>query len=173
MSDRLSRMKTDMDKEYVHGFAAADPTQREFRAPLISQIHGDLWMGGCKDGVRLPDDFQSVISLYPWERYHLGPNTVRVEYKLRDIGELPDVDGLQEIATLILTSLSARGKTLVHCQAGLNRSGLVTALAIKQKGGFTDLPIGTMDEAIDLLRTRRSPMVLCNPVFEAYLRSLP
>lgn len=32
--------------------------------PLVSHVEGGLWQGGCRDGVRLPDEFDYVLSLY-------------------------------------------------------------------------------------------------------------
>ena len=54
------------------------------------------------------------------------------------------------------------GPTLVHCQAGLNRSGLVAARALMLEGM-------SGSEAIALLREKRSSAVLCNPSFEEWL----
>jgi len=58
------------------------------------------------------------------------------------------------------------GPTLVHCQAGLNRSSLVAARALVL-GGMT------ADDAIALIREKRSPACLCNPAFERWLRQPP
>jgi protein-tyrosine phosphatase len=52
---------------------------------------------------------------------------------------------------------------LVHCQAGLNRSGVVVAYALMLNGM-------SAAEAIARIRERRSPAVLCNPQFERWLR---
>lgn len=73
------------------------------------------------------------------------------------------VDGttIDTIAKLV-NECRREGKTLVHCQAGLNRSALVTARALMLDGM-------SADDAITLLR-KRSPMVLCNLTFEAWLR---
>ena len=57
----------------------------------------------------------------------------------------------------------AIGPVLVHCQAGLNRSGLVTALALMRAGRSSK-------DAIDLLREKRCDAVLCNPAFHMWLR---
>jgi protein-tyrosine phosphatase len=62
-------------------------------------------------------------------------------------------------------SYTVGGATAHNCQAGLNRSGLVAALALIRSGM-------TPAEAITLLRSKRSPAVLCNPTFERFLRSL-
>jgi protein-tyrosine phosphatase len=51
----------------------------------------------------------------------------------------------------------------VHCQAGLNRSSLVVGRAL-MLGGMT------ADDAIVLIRRKRSPACLSNPSFERWLR---
>jgi protein-tyrosine phosphatase len=57
----------------------------------------------------------------------------------------------------------AAGPTLVHCQAGLNRSSLVIARALILSG----MPSVA---AIALIREKRSPACLSNPSFERWLR---
>lgn len=125
---------------------------------------GALWQGGCIGGVKLPEDFDFVLSLYPWEKYVLGPNTEREEVKMYDSLD-QGVDEVYELASDVAARLDEGQKVLVHCQAGLNRSGLVTARALMLMGR-------TADEAITLLRDSRSPQVLCNQSFEDYLRGL-
>jgi protein-tyrosine phosphatase len=56
---------------------------------------------------------------------------------------------------------------LVHCQAGLNRSNLIAALALMRLTGCDAAA------AIALLREKRSPLVLCNEAFEQYLLARP
>ncbi len=51
-----------------------------------------------------------------------------------------------------------------HCHAGINRSGLAVASYLHRHRG---LRIG---EAVATMRARRSPMVLCNSLFEGNLR---
>jgi protein-tyrosine phosphatase len=152
----------DLDSHHIEGIALMGGAH--FRVPLISHIIGNLWTGGCNHGVRLPDEFRYVISLYPWEKYDIGPNTVRYEFALYDDHDVPDPDELDRIATLALRFIE-RGRTLVHCQAGLNRSGLIAGLALVLSGMKPT-------DAIDLLRRKRSPTVLCNRVFADWLLSL-
>jgi protein-tyrosine phosphatase len=54
---------------------------------------------------------------------------------------------------------------VVHCQAGLNRSGLIAALVLMDSGAYG------ADGAIELLRAKRSEAVLCNQKFVEYLLS--
>jgi hypothetical protein len=161
---RFNALNADWGTHRIQGYARAAMEAGRwsaFDAPLVSHIVGNLWMGGCIDGVRLPDDFRFVVSLYPWEKYSLGPDTHRDEYKLFDAGEMPDVGLIHQIAESVVR-YTEQGKTLVHCQAGLNRSGLISALALI-KGGWTAAG------AITELRTQRSPVVLCNSTFEQWL----
>lgn len=51
-----------------------------------------------------------------------------------------------------------------HCHAGLNRSGLAVAVYLCRHRGMR------ISEAIDTMRQRRNPMVLCNALFERRLR---
>lgn len=158
---------TDFGSHYIEGYArAAVEAGRDghFSVPLVSHIDGNLWMGGCINGVRLRDDFANVLSLYPWEKYAIGPETIRYEVRLYDEADMPGRAVLAETVALAL-SMVEDGPTLIHCQAGLNRSGLVSALVLRALGH-------TSAEAIALLREKRCPVVLCNTTFERYLLEL-
>lgn len=134
--------------------------------PLISPVADNFWQGGCMNGLRLPTLFKHVVSLYPWEQYVLPEGCDRVEIKMYDSGTMVDEDDLYFAADTVVDFVKD-GPTLVHCQAGLNRSGLVAGLALIKMGK-------TPQEAVDLLRRRRqnpdgtSP-VLCNPTFAQWL----
>ena len=69
---------------------------------------------------------------------------------------------INEIATEVVEALDV-GPTLVHCQAGLNRSGLVAARALMLLDGRSAA------QAINDVR-RRSPVCLCNETFTNWLR---
>lgn len=136
-----------------------------FDVPYISEILPGFYQGGCERGLILPDFIEHVVSLYKWERYtqHENVKTFR-EVTMYDSLDGPDRDNVLELATLV-NECRAQGNTLVHCQAGLNRSGLVAATALMLEGR-------TAKEAVNLLRESRSPAVLCNPVFEEWLLRL-
>jgi protein-tyrosine phosphatase len=59
-------------------------------------------------------------------------------------------------------SWSSGQRVLIRCQAGLNRSGVVTALVLMLEGW-------SPREAIDLIRSRRSSLALCNDDFVQWL----
>lgn len=159
----------DWQNHHIEGYARAAIEAGQdghFSAPLISHIGGNLYVGGCIDGVRLDDDFAHVVSLYKWERYALGPETKRHEYEMYDAVDMPPANLVAAIA-LDVVRYVGEGKTLVHCQAGLNRSNLIAALALIY--GALD-PSGMQPaDAIALLREKRSPVVLCNQTFERWL----
>lgn len=129
---------------------------------MASEILPGLWVGGCKDGTPLPYDFGFVLSLYPWEKYQLGPATDRLQVRLFDTRELPDEKLLFALARVVNNQREER-KVLVHCQAGLNRSSLITALALVQ-GGMCP------SDAIGLIRRQRSVDCLFNQTFEQFVR---
>lgn len=135
-----------------------------FDVPYISQITDDLWQGGCTNGLLLPHDIAHVVSLYPWEAYSYAhePRS-RLEVVMYD-SEDQSYEQVDAIASWV-NVCRKDGPTLVHCQAGLNRSSLVAARALMLDGM-------TSRDAIALLRAKRSPACLCNKAFEAYLGSL-
>lgn len=160
----VRKMKADWQSHHILGYARAALEAGKpgyFDAPLISHIEGNLWTGGCINGVVLPDSFVRVFSLYPWERYVLGDNTERVEVEMYDSDSVPNREVLDGIVDQIVASLN-EGPTLVHCQAGLNRSGLLSALVLMRLGR-------SAKDAIALLRERRHEVVLCNQTFENWL----
>jgi protein-tyrosine phosphatase len=163
----IEEQRADFESEHIEGYARegfARPDRGRFSVPLISHVEGNLWQGGCLPGVRLPDDFDYVVSLYKWGQYELGPDTGRIEIEMYDRGSMPDIDQLYEIAELV-NEKKAKGKILVHCQAGLNRSGLIAGLSLILDGMEPQ-------KAIDLLREKRCDVVLCNKTFETWLLSL-
>lgn len=160
----MKELSADFTSHPIQGIARAARENGKsglFKVPLISHVEGNLYQGGCINGVKLHDDFHHVVSLYPWEQYALGPNTTRSEYKLHDSSEVPPSEQLHQIADEVIANLP-EGKVLVHCQAGLNRSGLIAGLVLIKLGR-------TPQEAIDLLREKRCNVVLCNIDFEQWL----
>jgi protein-tyrosine phosphatase len=155
----LSKL-ADFESHHIEGLARMG--NKPFAVPLFSQITDNLYTGGCPVG-EAPDEFQFIVSLYPWEPYDV-PNekcTVLIA-RLYDSHDIPDPRMLRALADYV-NAVSKIGKTLVHCQAGLNRSALVAGLALI-RGGFHP------DDAIKLLRDKRCDAVLCNEHFERFLR---
>lgn len=150
--------EADLTTHYIEGIARMGNTP--FRVSLFSHIIGNLWSGGCP--VReVPKDFRFIVCLYPQEPYRRHEHQTYLEARLYDGTEIPDPPLLYALADYI-NAVEPFGKTLVHCQAGLNRSALLVGLALTRQGMK---PI----DAIKLLRKQRSEAVLCNQTFEAWL----
>lgn len=138
-----------------------------FDVPFMSEIVPGLWQGGCEDGLVLPRFIDHVLSLYQWEAY-----TVADKHRVKTYTTVLMYDSTQEpingdfvlkLAEMVNVCRKT-GNMLVHCQAGLNRSSLIVALALMI--GPEQL---SAREAINLLRRERGPAVLCNPAFEEWL----
>jgi len=131
--------------------------------PFMTEVAPYLWHGGVQQGLVLPTFIKHVLSLYQWEEY-----TVNHELLSSKTVEMYDSldQSLDQIAELAVGVNEARktGPVLVHCQAGLNRSSLVVAKALLLSG-----EVANGQEAIDLIRTRRSVACLCNPAFEYWV----
>lgn len=152
---------TDFTSHHIEGIAREGNTP--FSAPLLSQIDETFWQGGCIDGVSLNGTFKHVVSLYPWERFNPGCDLDSfTEVRLYDAGAIPDPEQLFSLARWI-NVCRKHGSTLVHCQAGLNRSGLLAGLALVL-GGMPAV------DAIQLLRDKRCSAVLCNRTFANWLQ---
>ena len=150
--------QTDLTSHHIEGISLHGDVPSGI--PLFSHIEGNLWMGGCP--VRsVPEEFKYILSLYPWEPYTLAEFQIRTEARLQDVLTIPDEEQLYTLARCV-NAYKRQGVTLVHCQAGLNRSGVISALALIEEG------MKAVD-AISLLRTKRSPAVLCNQTFEKWL----
>lgn len=132
-----------------------------FSVPFMTEIAHNLWQGGCADGLVLPAEIKHVVSLYPWESYTAKHElTTAVHVRMLDgLGE--DMGLIDDLARWVRACRKS-GPVLSHCQAGLNRSSLVTAKVLMLDGY-------TAAEAIRLIREKRSPACLCNPAFEAWL----
>ena len=155
----VSVLTTDFDSHRIEGFTREGGHQ--FSVPLFSPIDENLWMGGCPRG-EAPPQFDTIICLYTHEPYSLHQNQVHLSVDMRDGPMVPDVAMLEMLADTV-NRARERGTVLVHCQAGLNRSGLITALALIRSSKYAP------DAAIAHLRERRCDAVLCNAAFAKWL----
>ena len=71
-----------------------------------------------------------------------------VHWPIKD-GPIPPTEILDALARFVAIAVDSIGMVFVHCQAGLNRSALVTARVLMQRGM-------TAQEAIDRVRAKRS-----------------
>lgn len=156
-------LQADFGFEPISGYLH---TGERLNVPLISHVVDNLYVGGHADRLNLGDFFSHVFSLYVWGRqYPTHEDTVHHSLTLYDSPDA-DLTNLTHFVDEVINALNEGGNVLVHCQAGINRSNLVAALALRQWKGMTSA------EAIALLRERRTHLVLANAGFERYLLGL-
>jgi len=140
---------------------------------LYSEIVPNLFMGGTDDTdvIHLPQisrsprhdlPFDSIVTMYAWAR----PADWQVQefrYGIPD-ASISDIDlnRLKQTVEWGYQQWVNGDRVLVRCQAGLNRSGLVTALILIKSGLDAEA-------VVDLLRERRSEYALCNGEYEHWL----
>ena len=150
-------------------------TNIEAPQELWSEVITNIFIGGTDDldtvnyGRELPKfgdtkQFDSVVSLYAYSnpvgwgikelRYGFGDGPINQE----------EMKTLREIADWIAGEYTNAKKIGVRCQAGINRSSLCVALFMIRNLNYK------ADEAIQLIREKRSPDALFNPDFVKFLQ---
>jgi protein-tyrosine phosphatase len=142
---------------------------------LYSEIAPNLFMGGTADEdvihqaapynkVRTDLPFDAIITMYAWA----NPADWRVQefrYGIYDsaISEI-DLDRLKQAVEFGYNRWLSGDRVLVRCQAGLNRSGLVTALIMMSTGLDAET-------AIEQIRKNRAEIALFNNNYVEWLMS--
>lgn len=143
---------------------------------MWNEIQPGLWLGGTPDDEWLGGPvgwdhgwverdgrpFDAVVTLFGLaEPFGWGVEELRYGFGDGDI-DLVDLTAVQRCAEWAFERWQAGQRVLIRCQAGWNRSGFVAALVLVLAGWEPA-------EAVDLLRQRRSPNVLCNREFEQWV----
>lgn len=153
-------LQADLVNHPIEGYLH---TGERLSVPLISHIVGNLYVGGCVNGVNLGNSFDRIVSLYKWERYDYDSDECELyEYTMYDAPGEVDTETVNKAADKALETIAIGGDVLVHCQAGINRSNLVAATVLIKMGYAPS-------EAVALLREKRSHLVLANKSFERHL----
>jgi protein-tyrosine phosphatase len=130
---------------YVGGHDYQPPTER-YPAPAV-----------------VADEFDVVISLYRRDGHGPAEGVLHIERLVLDAGlSAEHLRDMHVLADWAAESIRAGLKVLCRCQAGLNRSSLVAALAMVRLGHGPG-------EAIEQIRVRRSPNALFNHHFVRYI----
>ena len=149
------------------------PVATDYPGHEPSEIAPGLFMGGTADDDTIanagllarfggPRPFEAVVTLYAGAR-PVSWQVAELRYGFGDGAlEAADLDRIVAAAVWAHARWAAGDRVLVRCQAGLNRSGLVTALVLMLAGWEPA-------DAIAQLRAARSPHALCNPAFVAWL----
>jgi hypothetical protein len=138
-----------------------------------NEIVPGLCMGGHiyddGQGNRLPvvigDEFDLVISLYRRDGHGPADGVEHHFVEMPDAPLTPDhLAAVCELARTASEAVLAGRRVLIRCHSGYNRSGLVTAQALVELGH-------SVDDAIFLIRYRRSKWALNNQLFVDYLET--
>jgi protein tyrosine phosphatase len=134
-----------------------------FDEPLNNrdEIVPNLWMGAWPAyDVKLEYDMIVCVSDNRPNYTVLKNKTVLVWFPFEDSEyQKPDTEKLEQVVKMVVDSVQSGKSTLVHCTAGINRSGLIAAMSLVRMGYDTD-------KAIALLREKRGEVVLYNDLFE-------
>lgn len=106
----------------------------------------------------LPDDFRT------WEPTHADLVEIYECYPFPD-ADLPDLNELDRLTRFVTELIAQEKRVIVHCAAGHNRSGLLTALIVREIHNMTG------HAAMEFLMARRA-YALWNKKYVAYLHSL-
>lgn len=142
---------------------------------LYSEIAPNLYMGGTDDQDVIhypvrnrsgrPDlPFDAIVTMYAWAQ----PADWRVQefrYGVPDaaIGDI-DLPRLKQAVEFGLNRWLSGDRVLIRCQAGLNRSGLVTALILMSTGIDAE-------DAITQIRLNRAEIALFNTEYVNWLKT--
>jgi hypothetical protein len=124
------------------------------------EIIPGLWMGGAPDDGYA--DFEIVIDLEHEQPGCDFDGEIHLHWGIDDGAFMPDEATAIALAKFAADCVRLGAKTLIHCSAGLNRSGLITALTLQELGYQPRA-------AIALIREKRSAWALCNRTFERWL----
>lgn len=149
------------------GWISAEKRRRKLASQPIdaSNITPRLWIGGAPPAdadlpafdvlVLCAEEYQPQVSFRGRVIRCPIPDAQLADHQLAHV---------LMVARAVAAAVSAGGRVLVTCKAGLNRSALVTALALSL------LTRRSADELVALIRSRRSRNALGNPHFQAILR---
>jgi len=142
--------------------------------PLYSEILPNLWQGGTEDDEtihrgqkRLPTmsdrkEFDVVVTL---DTYTLPVGWLVKELRFGFPDGPVDAEIYEQVELIsdwAFIEWHAGNRVLVRCQAGLNRSGLITGLILLKSGKKAD-------EVVKLIRSKRGDYALSNDQFLQYL----
>ena len=164
-----SRIKGDLwmgcsPAEFPDGF---DPDDMHTWNRRFEQPYQCKWLWKSEVVGAGPGRFDAILNLYVYDdtKYIVPLGTEYEEFTMSDGDEVLDSE-VNRLAGTVVAWLMAGKKTLVHCQAGLNRSSLIVARTLMLGQDMT------AKDAIALIREKRSPMCLCNDTFRIYLERL-
>lgn len=137
---------------------------------LVNQVRGSLWMGGAPPvGPTVSRHFDALaLCAVEYQVPNAFPGVETLAVPLNDDGSpmtRQEAKAAVAAAGQVISWLSSGKSVLVTCYMGLNRSGLVTAIALCK--GPDPLRV---NQAISLIREARGPGALRNDYFIQFLK---
>lgn len=136
------------------------PTGAERRRSCVEVVPG-IWIGGAD--AEIPAQVRTVVTIEETTPPLSSPGVAETRSPFLDWNFEPVPHGVVQEAVDV--AVAAEGEVLIRCAYGLNRSGLVVALALVAKGRAAD-------EAIELVRAVR-PGALSNAYFVDLIHCWP
>ena len=176
MTKGENKMYSELD-EVINASPEAPRYNISYPTELYSEILPGLWVGGTDDNdiyeqLEKPmirkEHFDTVFTAYACAN-PVDWFVKEIRYGFYD-SHLEGKSGfnpeeLDDIASMAYADWKKGKRVLTRCQAGLNRSSFLCVL-IMMKDGYT------ADDAIALIREKRSKYALFNKTFVDYLKSL-
>ena len=147
---------------------------------VATELHPGLWMSGMPQpdwplqrwGVRLVVSLSEHLPPHAAARYEWGTrggahgdgDVMYLHWPFVD-GDAPEYPLAELAASTVAAAVQRRLVVLVHCQEGRNRSGLISALAVRTLTGCSGA------DAVTAVRTARPP-ALANRAFRDAITSL-
>ena len=141
---------------------------------LYSEILPRLWLGGTEDFDVVQEEkrkrqasitkesFDTVITAYAFANpASWAVKEIRTTFYDGDMSDI-NWEDIYQAVDIAYADWKRGLRVLCRCQAGMNRSSLICALVL-MKDGFT------ADQAIGLIRLKRSPQALFNQDFVSWL----
>lgn len=135
----------------------------------VNQVALGLWIGQSPSAAEMLNGFDLVVNLedrapFLQENRGVMPRYIWAPMEDCDIQTKPEMpDQIRFLASLVNLALMGGKRVLIHCIAGLNRSGVVSARALIGQGF-------SAEKAIAAVRRARGEFALCNPSFEEWLQ---
>lgn len=136
---------------------------------IMDQVVLGLWMGRSPPDAKALAPFDLVVNLegtapFLQENGDVMPRYVWAPMEDCEIQNKPEMpDQIRFLASLINLALMSGKRVLVHCSAGMNRSGIVAARVLIGQGFSSE-------KAIEAVRRARGEYALCNTSFETWLQ---
>ena len=136
----------------------------------LSEVYPNLWVGSQESlGSDLRSKgFRSLVlcakEIQPQAAQFPGVPVFRCPFEDDPTKQLNDLEKrmIREASSFVAREIQSNRPVLVTCHAGINRSALVSALALTEIGF-------TAKDAVDQIRAGRDAVCLNNPIFLDFL----